>query len=95
MTDLKKLVAQLVQFKMTPKRKLEIRDRSRNALKHASEILGNKSKLARAIGISPELMNTWISKSAYGCSPKYVLQIEELTKGEVKRYELRCDLYEK
>ena len=58
----------------------------------ASKPRGAKSDLAAKLGIS----RTWMSQIISGrriCSPELALAIEQLTLGEVKRVDLRPDLF--
>ena len=71
----------------------EVRTRSLVALEEAINIVGNSNRLAKALGISSPIIKQWKTSGKYGVNAKYVLPIEKLTDGQVKRYELRCDLY--
>ncbi len=78
---------------LTPDQMLKVRDTSRQALAKAVKILGSKTKVAEAIDVSPEILHSWMAKSNCGISPRYVIPLEEATKGKVTRYELRSDIY--
>ena len=71
----------------------EVRARSLAALEEAVNIVGNTNRLAKALGISSPIIKQWKASGKYGVNAKYVIPIEKLTEGQVKRYELRCDLY--
>ena len=70
-----------------------IRERSIAALRRAIEIIGTAHKLAHLLGGANTLVGSWLHKTKYGVAGHYVRLIEELTKGEVKRHDLRCDLF--
>ncbi len=62
-----------------------------NALEKAIKIIGNQSSLARLIGVSPQAVQQWVEK---GKPPiERSIDIEEATKGRVKRCELRPDIF--
>lgn len=71
----------------------EVRARSLVALEEAIKIVGNTNKLAKVLGISSPIIKQWKTSGKYGVNAKYVIPIENLTEEQVKRYELRCDLY--
>ncbi len=60
---------------------------TQRAIKHA----GGPSELAKVLGISPQAISRW--SKANQIPAKWVLALEALIEGEVKRYELRPDLY--
>lgn len=70
-----------------------IRKRSIAALRHAIEIIGTAHKLAHLLGGANTLVGSWLHKTKYGVAGHYVRPIETLTGGEVKRHDLRCDLF--
>ena len=78
----------------TDKYCLEVRTKSRKAMEHAIEIMGTKTKLARALNVSPEVIYSWMNINRYGISPRHALLLEELTQGRVTRYQLRADIYQ-
>ena len=62
-----------------------------SAIRRASIVVGNRSALARLLGVTPQAVQSWC---ATGVVPaKRVLDIERATDGEVTRHELRPDLY--
>lgn len=71
----------------------EVRARSLRALEEAIKIIGNANQLGKKLGINGTIVKQWIRSAKYGVSATHVLAIEKLTDGQVKRYELRCDLY--
>lgn len=72
-----------------------IRNESRKALCEAIVILGSATKLARALGIFPEIINGWLNISQFGVADRYVIAIEKATKAKITRERLRSDLYYK
>ena len=60
---------------------------AQRAIKHA----GGPSELAKVLGITPQAVSRW--SKANQIPAKWVLALEALIEGEVKRYELRPDLY--
>lgn len=70
-----------------------IRERSVAALRRAIEIIGTAHKLALLLGGANTLVGSWLHKTKYGVAGHYVRPIEELTDGQVKRHDLRCDLF--
>lgn len=78
---------------MKLKSREEVRERSLAALEQAINIIGNANRLGKALGISSVIIGQWKMSGKYGVNAKYVLSIETLTNREVKRYDLRCDLY--
>ena len=71
----------------------EVRTRSLIALEQAINIMGNSNRLGKALGISSAIITQWKRSGKYGVNAKYVLPIETLTNNQVKRYDLRCDVY--
>lgn len=58
-------------------------------LERVFEIVGNPSRLAKALGITPWAVSKW----DINCPPKdRCLEIEEITKGQVTAEELRPDI---
>lgn len=58
----------------------------------ALEIIGTHKKLSNLCGVTRQQIGKWTK----GIVPvKHVLTIEKATKGKVKRYELRPDIYPK
>ncbi len=70
-----------------------IRERSITALRRAIDIIGTAHKLAHLLGGANTLVGSWLHKTKYGVAGHYVRLIEELTDGQVKRHDLRCDLF--
>ncbi len=70
-----------------------IRTRSLAALDKAIDIIGSRYKLAKLIGAADTTVKRWQTLTSYGIAAAYVLEIEVITEGEVKRYDLRCDIY--
>jgi DNA-binding transcriptional regulator YdaS (Cro superfamily) len=63
----------------------------RTPIQKAVAVIGSQSALARLCGVKPQAVQKWV---ATGRPPaERVLQIEQVTKGQVTRYELRPDLY--
>lgn len=62
-------------------------------LDKAVDTLGSQSALARAIGVSQPYVWNWINRSGGQVPAKYILAIENATKGAVSRHDLRPDLY--
>lgn len=65
------------------------------ALAEAARIMGGKTKLARALNVTPQALSQWTI-----CPPKYVLKVEDavrkavkLLKHPVNKHDLRPDLY--
>ncbi len=88
----------MAESKFAPKTQAEIRtirNESRKALCEAIVILGSATKLARALGIEPEIINGWLNISQFGVSDRYAIPIEEATKAKISRERLRSDLYYK
>ena len=58
------------------------------AMRRAITVIGNKNKLAKALGIRWQAVHNW----EY-VPDRRVLAVEALTGGQVTRHELRPDLY--
>lgn len=57
-----------------------------NAIDRAIKLAGNKSRLAREIGISPQALGEQIRKGRI--LPKHCITIENRWPGEISRYDL-------
>lgn len=57
-----------------------------NAINKAIKLAGSKSKLARALGISPQALDQQLKNG--GILPNYCIAIEKKFPGEISRYEL-------
>lgn len=62
-------------------------------LQRAIEICGGQNALAKKIGVKQSTLWHWIERSRKGVPAEYVIKIEKATAGQVKRTELRPDLY--
>lgn len=61
------------------------------AIEKAVRVAGSQSALARAIGVTPQAVQSWCVS---GNVPAVrVLDIERIVEGKVTRHELRPDLY--
>jgi len=69
---------------------MESTNRSRAALTRAAETCGSWAALAKALGVSPMVVNNWRSR---GIPPNRCIPIEQATAGVVTRHDLRPDLY--
>lgn len=78
---------------MELKNSSDVRKQSLVALREAIKIVGTANKLALLLGISPTSVKQWIQSGKHCVNAKYVIAIEKLTEGKVKRYDLRCDIY--
>jgi DNA-binding transcriptional regulator YdaS (Cro superfamily) len=56
----------------------------------ASEIVGSKAQLAKALGVNPQTFYTW---SLDRVPAERVLGIEKATLGAISRHEMRPDIY--
>ena len=66
------------------------------ALQRAIDIFGTQKDLAKAIGVTPAAVWQWMHKDALKrnkISPDKAYLIEQVTKGEVRREELRPDIF--
>lgn len=61
-----------------------------NAIDRAIDLLGNQTKLAEALGVSPMAVTQWKRR---GVPAERCVPIEEATSGEVTRYDLRPDIF--
>jgi DNA-binding transcriptional regulator YdaS (Cro superfamily) len=61
-------------------------------LLRAINLAGGQSALARLLGIRQGQVACWLYRDKH-ISAKHILAIERVTNGQVKRYELRPDLY--
>ncbi|MDY7578161.1 helix-turn-helix domain-containing protein [Herbaspirillum sp. RTI4] len=62
-----------------------------NAILKACRLVGGQSKLAKALGISPQAVQQWVSRQfAPACRCR---AIETATLGRVSRFELRPDIF--
>lgn len=62
-----------------------------SAIQKACELVGGQSKLAVALGITPQAVHQLVVKGHVPA--ERVLEIERATGGRVTRHELRPDLY--
>ena len=67
-------------------------EKEMRALKRAIAIAGSQSALARIIGVNQQNVNHWLLKGSR-VPAEYVIPIERASYGQVKRHELRPDLY--
>lgn len=51
------------------------------AIERAAKIVGNKNKLAKAVGVSNTAVNKWVKGG--GINLKSAMKIEEITEGKV------------
>ena len=61
-------------------------------IKKSIKIVGGQSKLASKIGTVQQVIYSWLH-DIYRVSPSFCLKIERVTKGAVKRHELRPDIF--
>lgn len=61
-------------------------------LERAIDIVGSQAALAKALGVKPQHIWNWINRDKK-VPAEQVLLIEAATRGEVKRHELRPDIY--
>lgn len=59
-------------------------------VRRAIELLGGVRKAAKTLGVSPTAIYKWLDN---GVTAERAIEIERATNGEVKREELRPDLY--
>ena len=64
---------------------------AKSAIEKACEAVGGQAELAKAVGVTPQAVNQWVSKGKP--PPERVLGIESATGGAITRQELRPDLY--
>lgn len=64
-----------------------------DALKRAVELAGGQKPLAEAIGTSQSQIWYWLHRAKHGVPAEYVLPIEAATNGQVRRHDLRPDVY--
>lgn len=62
------------------------------ALSRAVEMMGGTCALARLMDIVPSSVSHWV-RGRHLMTPQRAIQIEEITKGKVKREELRPDIF--
>lgn len=65
----------------------------RSALARAIEIAGSQTKLARVLGVSQQTVSYWASQKDGEVPAEHCSAIEEATGRQVKRRELRPDLF--
>lgn len=63
------------------------------ALQRSCEAVGGQKALADLIGTTQSQVWFWLKRSKKGVPAEYCAKIEEATKGEVSKHELRPDLY--
>jgi transcriptional repressor of cell division inhibition gene dicB len=66
-------------------------ENQRDALSKAASIMGSWSALARALGLSPMAVSHWKTR---GVPVERCKAIEAVTDGQVRRHELRPDLFD-
>ena len=62
----------------------------KQALKKACKLVGGKSAMARLTGVTRQAVQQWLKK---GLPAERVVLVEKATGGEVKRHQLRPDLW--
>lgn len=62
-----------------------------NAINHAVFLVGGQSSLARKIGVTPQAVQRWCKTG--NVPTERVIAVEEATEGQIKRTELRPDIY--
>ena len=62
-----------------------------NAIEKAARIAGNRTALARLIGVTPQAVQQWVRRGA--APAKRCLAIESALNCGVTRFELRPDLF--
>lgn len=65
----------------------------KNALEKAIQIVGGQSELGRLLGKNQSAVWSWLNKTTKGVPAEFAPEIEELTNGEVSRYQLRPDVF--
>lgn len=64
------------------------------SLKHAIELMGGVTQLAKALGVSQQNVSNWLMRGRVPVDPvNQVLAIERVTGGKVTRHQLRPDVY--
>lgn len=63
-----------------------------NMIEDAINLLGSKSNLCRAIGMSPSFL-TQILKGDRPLPPRFALEIDRVTDGRITKESLRPDIY--
>lgn len=66
--------------------------RSRESLNLAVEYFGSQKNLAAALGTSKQTVNNWIKRGRISASS--AIDVEEVTKGDIKKQDLRPDVVE-
>ena len=59
------------------------------AFSRVVKIIGSKKKIAEQCGVSPQVVQKWKVR----VPAKHVVKLEKLTGGEIKREELRPDVF--
>ena len=63
----------------------------KQALEKACELMGGQSALARACGVTPQAVQSWVATGR--CPARRAAEIERATWGKVRCEQLRPDLY--
>lgn len=63
------------------------------ALKRACDVVGGQKPLADLISTTQSQVWYWLERSKKGVPAEFVVLIEQATGGQVKRHELRPDIY--
>ncbi len=66
---------------------------SKRHLERAIKIVGGQVVLAAWIGADQPAISFWLNRAKAGVPPQYCIAIEVATGGEVKRWQLRPDIY--
>ncbi|MET0332579.1 MAG: helix-turn-helix domain-containing protein [Dyella sp.] len=62
------------------------------AIQVATKLAGGQAALARAVGVTQPLVWQWCA-GRRPVAPQHCIKIEESTKGQVTRYDLRPDVF--
>lgn len=65
----------------------------KQALARAVEIVGSQVKMAKGLNTDQPRIHHWLYRSKIGCPPQFAIPIEMLTEGQIKRWQLRPDIY--
>lgn len=63
------------------------------ALQRAVEVCGTQVELAQRLGVRQSTLWHWLVRAKKGVPAEHVIAIEKATRGAVRRYDLRPDIF--